>query len=212
MQENNRDETLEALQEIRSIMDRSARFLSLSGWSGIWAGCTALAGAVIAYMWLHEPAYSGFGRQNEASLGYFDSLTMRFIFLAAGIFIIAFAGGFYFTWRKARKHGQKLWNNASRLMLISLFFPLFAGGVFSMMFIYYGLALFVAPACLTFYGLALISASRHTLSDIRYLGMFDVALGCTALFFPGFGLYFWAIGFGLLHILYGGIVWNKYDK
>jgi hypothetical protein len=77
------------------------------------------------------------------------------------------------------------------------------------MFIYYGIGIFVAAACLVFYGLALISASRHTLSDIRYLGMLQVALGCTALFFPGYGLIFWALGFGLLHILYGAIMSGK---
>lgn len=212
MQESSKDESLAALHEIRSIMDRSARFLSLSGWSGIWAGAIALAGAAIAHIWLQDPAYKYAGKTNEASVGYFDTMTMHFIYLAAGIFLTAFAGGYYFTRRKAKRHGQKLWNNASRMMLVSLFFPMFAGGVFSLIFIYYGCGFFVGPACLTFYGLGLISASRHTLSDIRYLGMFDVALGCAGLFFPGYGLYFWAIGFGVLHILYGVIMWNKYDK
>ncbi len=214
MQQANRDETLEALQEIRSIMDKSARFVSLSGWSGIWAGCTALAGTIIACVWLHQPSYEYVGKTNVASIGYFDLMTMRFIYLAAITFLVAFAGALFFTSRKAKKNNQKLWNNASRQMLYSLFFPMFAGGIFSVIFIYYGVGIFVCPASLTFYGLALISASRHTLSDIRYLGMFDVALGCTGLFFPfpGYGLYFWAIGFGVLHILYGAIMWNKYDK
>lgn len=212
MQIENRDETLDALNEIRSIMDRSARFISLSGRSGIWAGSTALAGAAIAWYWLQQPGYSYVGDVNHASLDYFDSYTMHFIWLAIGVFVTAFAGGFYFTHQKAKKQKQKLWNNASRQMLLQLFFPVFAGGAFTLMFIYYGCGLFVAPACLVFYGLALISASRHTLSDIRYLGMFDVALGCAALFFPGYGLYFWALGFGVLHILYGAIMWTKYDK
>lgn len=208
----NKESTLETLEEIRNIMDRSARFVSLSGLSGVWAGICALAGAAIAYAWTQEPQYSYIGKINEASANYFDAYTIRFIALGLAVFTIALIGAIFFTYRKANKHGHKLWNNASRQMMLQLFFPLFAGGVFSMIFIYYGFGMFVAPACLTFYGLALISASRHTLSDIRYLGMFDVMLGCTNLFFPGFGLYFWAIGFGLLHILYGVIMWNKYDK
>ncbi len=212
MQQSNKDESLEALQEIRSIMDRSARFVSLSGWSGIWAGSVALAGTIIAYIWLHQPDYEYIGKTNVASIGYFDAMTMQFIYLALVTFLIAFAGALFFTSRKAQKNNHKLWNNASRQMLFSLFFPMFAGGVFSTIFIYYGAGLFVCPTSLAFYGLALISASRHTLSDIRYLGMLDVALGCTALFFPGYGLYFWALGFGVLHILYGAIMWNKYDK
>lgn len=212
MLSENKDETLEALQEIRSIMDRSARFISLSGWSGVWAGCTALAGAAIAYSWLQKPRYTYIGKLNYASSEYFDQSTINFIYLAVGVFITALIGGFYFTWKKAKRHKQKMWNNASRQMLVQLFFPIFAGGVFSMIFIYYGTGMFVAPACLVFYGLALIGASRHTLSDIRYLGMLDVALGCAAMFFPGYGLFFWALGFGVLHIFYGAMMWNKYDK
>src|ERR1700744_2877545 len=40
--------SLEALKDIRQIMERSGRFISLSGWSGVAAGCWALAGAAIA--------------------------------------------------------------------------------------------------------------------------------------------------------------------
>ena len=108
MQEYNKDETLEALQEIRNIMDRSARFISLSGWSGIWAGCTALAGAAVAYSWLHNPAFGDFGRHNDVSLGYFDGLTMRFIYLAATIFVVAFAGGFLFYLSQSTSPGTKI--------------------------------------------------------------------------------------------------------
>jgi hypothetical protein len=212
MPEVNNDETLEALQEIRSIMDRSARFISLSGWSGIWAGTIALIGAAIAYSWLQQPTYEGIGSRLYASAEHFDVSTVKFIFLGVAVFLTAMAGAVYFTYRKAARLGQKVWNNASRLMLGQLFYPVFAGGVFSLLFIYYGCGMFVAPSCLVFYGLALISASRHTLSDIRYLGMLDVALGCTSMFFPGFGLIFWALGFGLLHIFYGVMMWSKYDK
>jgi hypothetical protein len=212
MQAENQDSSIQALNEIRSIMDRSARFISLSGWSGIWAGTTALAGAAVAWRWLQLPRYSYVGKVNQASADYFDPYTINFIWLGLLVFCTALLGGFYFTWRKAQRLGHKLWNNASRQMLIQLFFPLFAGGVFSFIFIYYGIGILVPPACLAFYGLSLISASRHTYSDIRYLGMLDVTLGCASLFFPGFGLYFWALGFGVLHILYGAIMWNKYDK
>jgi len=212
MQINNRDESLEALKDIRSIMDRSARFISLSGWSGIWAGCTALVGAAIAASWLQGDRYVHTGLRAQPSGAYFDSFTMRFIFLAAAVAATAFAGGFYFTYRKAKRQGHTLWNKASRLMLLHLFFPLFAGGIFTLVFIYYGFGELIAPACLVFYGLALIGASGYTLSEIRYLGMLNVALGCACLFFPGYGLFFWSMGFGILHILYGAIMWNKYDK
>ncbi len=212
MQSKNNDASLEALQDIRSIMDRSARFVSLSGMSGIWAGFVALIGASIAHIMLQEPHYRQIGKANEAGPQQFDAYTLHFVMLGLGVFVVALLGAFYFTFKKAKKHSHVLWNNASRQLLIQGFFPIMAGGVFCVTFIYYGCGLFVAPACLVFYGLALISGSRHTLSDIRYLGMLDVLLGCCAIFFPGFGLYFWAAGFGILHIFYGAMMWSKYDK
>ncbi len=212
MQPNESNASLEALQEIRSIMDRSARFVSLSGMSGVWAGGVALAGAFIAGNWLKKPEYMHIGKSATLAADSFDSVTIRLMWLGIAVFLVAFAGAFFFTWQKAKKHGHTVWNNASRQMVLSAFFPLLAGGIFCVSFIYNGCGMFVGPACLVFYGLALISGSRHTLSDIRYLGMLNVALGCCNLFYPGLGLYFWAVGFGLLNILYGAMMWSKYDK
>ena len=87
-----------------------------------------------------------------------------------------------------------------------------AGAIFAFKFLFDEQVSYVAPTCLAFYGLALINGSKYTLSDIKYLGLLEVALGCICLFIPGYGLLFWAIGFGALHVLYGIIMWNKYDK
>ena len=223
MQQEQGSDSLQTLHEIRSIMERSARFISLSGWSGIWAGSTALAGAFIAGSWLnglgatyghydiryHRPNSTG---NFYDPFNYIDNYTVQFLALAAAIFIVALAGGFFFTWRKVKNQGHTLWNHASRQLLTQVMLPLVTGGIFCLAFLYNGNASYIGPACLVFYGLALINGSKYTLSDIRYLGMLEVALGCICLFFPGYSLYFWAAGFGILHILYGIIMWNKYDK
>lgn len=203
MTQDNKDEMLDA---------RSPRFISLSGWSGIWVGVTALIGAYIAYRWLQKPGYDEVGVTLHATTEHFDKFTNNIIYLGIAIFVVAIGGALFFTRRKAQRMGRHTWNNASRLLVAQLFYPVFAGGVFCLLFIYYGSGMFVVPACLVFYGLALISAARHTISDIRYLGMLEVALGCTAMFFPGYGLIFWAIGFGVLHVFYGAIMRGKYDK
>ena len=211
MQHENEQGSLEALRDIRKMMEQSARFVSLSGLSGIWAGVTAMVGGVIAFNWLRSPANKYIG-SFEGSLSYFDPFTVRLMLLGVAVFAVAFSGAYYFTYRKARKHKQQLWNNASRQLLFHLFFPLLAGGVFCVTFIYYGCSMFIGPACLVFYGLALVSCSRHTLGEIRYLGMLEVALGCVNLFFPGHGLYFWVAGFGVLHVIYGAVMWNRHDQ
>ncbi|MES2703552.1 MAG: hypothetical protein V4649_12990 [Bacteroidota bacterium] len=212
MQTGGKDTTIDTLHEIRSIMDRSSRFLSLSGWSGIWAGCVALAGACVAYSWLHDPVYANADYANTGTYSYSEYTIIRFFILAIAVFSVALAGGYYFTYRKAKRQEQTLWSPALRQMLLQLFFPVLVGGIFSIVFISHGNMLYIAPVCLAFYGLALISAGKYTHSDIRYLGMLQVLLGCICFLKPGWGLYFWAAGFGVLHILYGVIMWNKYDK
>jgi hypothetical protein len=90
--------------------------------------------------------------------------------------------------------------------------PLVVGGVFVLGLLNYSEWRFVAPSCLIFYGLALVNASKYTLTDIRYLGLLEIGLGLVNMWYPGYGLYFWGIGFGALHIIYGLIMWWKYDS
>ncbi|RYE38258.1 MAG: hypothetical protein EOP48_27380 [Sphingobacteriales bacterium] len=210
--------SLETLVEIRSIMERSTRFLSLSGWSGVWAGVTALAGAGVALRLLPPEMlrYSHYGNLHARdSAGYFCFCGADFykpIALALVVFLIALAGGVYFTWKKSRHRGASLWNKSSRAMVGAMVLPLVAGAVFTLSFMHYGHAMYIAPACLIFYGLALINGSKYTVTDIKYLGILEVILGSLSLFFPGYGLAAWALGFGILHIVYGIVMWNKYDK
>jgi hypothetical protein len=210
-----KEASLHALQEIRNIMERSARFISLSGWSGVWAGGVALAGSLIAGRWLKElPAayHSPYGESLPPGNEEYSAVVTRLVVLAVAMLVVALAGALYFTWKKTRKEGVSFWNNASRSMVAHIAIPMAAGGLFALNFLFEGQEMYIAPTCLVFYGLALINGSKYTLSDIKYLGICEVVLGCICLFVPGYGLAFWAIGFGGLHILYGIIMWNKYEK
>lgn len=202
--------SLETLKDIRSIMERSARFVSLSGWSGVWAGCTALAGAAVAYKILGEYYVRTGAHTLPGDLT--DPVFVTLFALAALTFCVAGIGAFYFTLRKAKKQGQTIWGAASKKLLLSVMIPLMAGGLFCIAFLMSGDDYYVGPACLAFYGLALVNGGKYTLGEIRYLGYSELLLGCICLFFPGYGLYFWAAGFGVMHILYGIIMWSKYDK
>ncbi len=212
MNSGEKDTSLETLQEIRAIMERSARFLSLSGWSGIWAGVVGLAGATIAHFKLNE-YYQAYNLRGGYEGIEFISLRNTLLALAIIVLVLAFAGAFYFTYRKNKKAGINIWNKGSQKMVISLAIPLAAGAIVNLAFIDHGHWLYVAPACLIFYGLALINSSKYTVSDIKYLGLTEIILGCIGLFIsPGYGLYLWALGFGVLHIVYGIIMWRKYDQ
>jgi hypothetical protein len=70
----------------------------------------------------------------------------------------------------------------------------------------------VAPVSLIFYGVALINSSKYTFGTVKYLGIGEVIIGLIAAYFPGNGLLFWALGFGVLHIIYGVFMYLKFDR
>ncbi|MBL7857829.1 MAG: hypothetical protein JNM57_09080 [Cyclobacteriaceae bacterium] len=197
------------LASIRTMMERSAKFISLSGLSGVLAGVYALAGAVIAYFITYYPV-SPF-QYRIYSIQEPDKL-WKLLVLASAVLLASIATGLWLSIRKARLHGVKLWNATSKSLLLNISIPLVAGGIFILALLYNGHFGIAAPASLIFYGLALIQGSSNTYDEVRYLGISEIALGLIASFFAGFGLLFWALGFGVLHIVYGAIMYNKYDR
>jgi hypothetical protein len=200
-------EHLKNLQQIRSMMEKSSRFISLSGLSGIFAGLYALIGAGIAFWYLNME-----GRSQYAYLNNKVDFYIFFFTDAAIVIILALTTGIYFTTRQANKKGQSIWDNTSKRLLINMSVPLAAGGIFCLALLYHEVVGLVAPATLIFYGLALLNASKYTLDDVRYLAFCEIALGLIATFCIGYGLFFWIIGFGVLHIVYGTMMYYKYER
>ena len=201
---------LDALKDIRKMMQRSSRFISLSGLSGIAAGFWALLGAYFAYDWIYEyyVRFEGDGYEGRS----FSDLKFNLFLLAGAVFVMALLSALFFTWRRAGKNKLPLWDHTSRQLIINTAIPIIAGGFFILGMLQYSEWRFVAPASLVFYGLALVNGSKYTVSDIRYLGFMEIILGLVNMFYIGYGLYFWAIGFGLLHIIYGFVMWWKYER
>ena len=207
------DQSLETLQDIRRMMERSSRFISLSGLSGLSAGICALAGAWIARGWIMDYYSDGgyvsrHGYMADAS----HNLKWELVGLAFAVLIAALVSSTWFTWRRSKKRNLPIWDHTARKLVINMAIPLVAGGIFVLGLVYHSEWDIVAPACLVFYGLALVNASKYTLSDIRYLGILEIILGCISMFYPHLGLQFWAVGFGALHIIYGLIMWWKYER
>jgi len=206
---------LEDLQHIKKMMERSSRFISLSGLSGIAAGICALVGAWFANgVIVDNGGPSGYRELVSKTLevtSLQDFMGHRLFQIAIYTFIGAFISAFLFTWLRSRKNDVPLWGYTSRRLLINVSVPMIAGGIYlfkQMQFGNYGL---IAPGCLIFYGLALVNASKYTLGEVRYLGYCQILLGIVNCWFVGYGLYFWAVGFGLLHIIYGSVMWYKYE-
>ena len=197
------------IASIRSMMERSVKFISLSGISGVMAGIYALIGASVAHMTLYYP-YSPFG------LRFFyvnERAVVLKLFIVAVLVLVASVGtGFWLSSRKAKKLGTTIWNKTSQQLLIDLMIPLVTGGLFILILASRGYFVVIASACLIFYGLALIYAGRNTFKEIQYLGITEIALGLLSALLPGYGLIFWATGFGVMHIVYGAVMHFRYDK
>lgn len=207
-------EHLQMLTEIRSLMERSSKFLSLSGLSGVSAGIIALAGAVIVHMHLKIGWFTTLNDYQQGAYTEIDHATVRrfLVTVAIGVLVAALISGIYFTVRKARIHGQTVWNTSSQRLLWAMSVPLATGGVFCLALLYYNLIWLAFPATLIFYGLALLNGSKYTLRDVESLAYFEIGLGLVSLFWPGYNLLTWAIGFGVLHIVYGLAMYYKYER
>jgi len=194
------------LAEIRSMMERTSKFLSLSGWAGIMAGIYALSGAYIAYQ-----AY-GFNPDAILYTGGATETLSKVIFLAVVVFLLAISTATYFSYKKASERGERLWNAASRRLLVHMAIPLVAGGIVVLILLSKGLIGLLAPLTLVFYGLSLYNASQFTFREVRVLGLVQMGLGLLSCYLIDYGLLFWAIGFGFVHIVYGIYMYLRYEQ
>lgn len=211
MEENHT--SVEELKTIRRIMEESTRFLSLSGLSGVFPGLIAIAGAVVAYFLVLD---SGNIRYPEDLMNIpgTEAVTIQWQMTtdAIAVLFLSLATAVYFSFRKAKRSGKSLWTAASKRLIISLLIPLITGGIFSIILLIQKHFQLVIPGLLIFYGLALINAGKFTYNEIFYLGLLEITTGLFSAFFPAHGLLFWIIGFGILHILYGVVMYRKYES
>ena len=208
-------EPLKQIQEIRNIMERSSRFISLSGLSGVFAGLFALAGALAFNLYINNrfsAGYRDFAKAIPIDLNHHTEIVMFCLADAAAVVVLSLLFAIFFTTRRAKGMGLKIWDSSARNMLLSLFIPLITGGIFCLYMLNYHWFGIIAPATLIFYGLALLNASKYTLDEIRWLGISEIVLGLIGLNYIGYGITLWAIGFGVLHIIYGLVMYVKYES
>jgi hypothetical protein len=199
---------LEALQDIRRMMERSSRFISLSGWSGMAAGICALVGAGFAYKRI---SYY-YAEQYLTRSGAPADLKTDLILIAALTFAASFILATFFTFIKSKKDGVAIWGTTARRLLWNTLLPLLCGGFLLLRMMELNQYEFIAPTSLIFYGLALVNGSKYTVGEVRWLGYGEIILGILNLWILRSELLFWSIGFGVLHIIYGMAMWWKYDR
>ncbi len=195
---------LKDISEIKDLMNKSSRFISLSGLSGILAGIYALIGASVAYFLVMNYSYGTLKLDGRIfRLVMLDLALVAFFSVVTGIIL---------TTRKAKKNNAKMWDATSKRLVTNFLIPLVAGGIYILIILSNGKYGQTGALMLIFYGLALVNASKYSIGDIRYLGYMEIVLGLVAALFPGYGFWLWVLGFGIMHIIYGTWMHFKYDK
>ncbi len=199
-----KNDYLKYFNEIKNLMNRSSRFISLSGLSGIFAGLYAIAGAIIAYIFI-------FPKTGEFLTLHSWNFKLLIVLLAL-VAILSIVTAYLLTTQKAKRNQEKIWDDTTRRLLINFLIPLVTGGFYIIIKLnsqHYGLT---ASLMLIFYGLALVNASKYTVGNVKYLGYTEIILGLICAALPGYGFWFWILGFGLMHIIYGSIMYMQEKK
>jgi len=202
------DKYLQDISDIKNMMNKSSQFISLSGLGGIMAGVYALIGAYIG----HELIENNKSYDNNYIITLESPIFKSLLLIAFTVLILSIGTAFILTISKAKREGETVWNSASKRLLINFLIPLITGGIFGLLLLRNGSYGLIAPVTLIFYGLACVNASKYTLRDVRYLGITIIILGLLATEFSGYALEFWALGFGVCHIIYGSMMYFKYDR
>ena len=208
---------LNTLQDIKQMMERSSRFISLSGLSGIAAGICALIGAWFAHGIIDNNRSSianlkTIHHNDDSNISLAAYMGNALMQIAALTFLAALVLAFAFTYLRSRKTNTPIWGSTARRVMINVAIPMIVGGIYLLKLIENEAYGYIAPGCLIFYGLAVLNASKYTLPELRYLSFGLLLLGIINLWYVGYGIYFWAMGFGVLHIIYGAIMWWKYER
>ncbi len=201
----NEQDYIQDIAEVHSMMERSSKFLSLSGMAGVMAGIYALAGALGAYKIL----YTGSDLVNYDNV--FTDFA-RLLLLGASVLVLSVSTCIFLSWRKAKRKGEKIWNSTARRVVINMAVPLVTGGILILILVTKGLLSLAAPFTLLFYGLALYNTSKFTYREVRSLGIIEIILGLLSVYFVEYSIVFWAIGFGLIHIVYGIYIHYRYER
>ncbi|MGZ3885365.1 MAG: hypothetical protein ACXVPD_14580, partial [Bacteroidia bacterium] len=177
----------------------------------IFAGAYALTGYFIAMRHIAGSSLS----IRQVVYGRGGDWMAEFGFYVADAFMVllfSLLTAYYFSSRKAKKNNAKLFDHTAWRLFWQMAVPLMAGGILSFVLMLHGSLAFIAPVMLCFYGSALFSASKLTYDDVKYLGLAEIALGIVSAIDLGNGLFYWALGFGALHIIYGAVMWWKYER
>jgi hypothetical protein len=180
---------LDDLRYIRETMERSSAFTATSGGGQILMGATAIAAAAIA--------------TRQPSPTRWLVVWLAEAALALTIALVAMH-------RKSRRAGLPLTSGPGRKFALG-FLPCVAVAILlTIAFSRLGLTALMPALWLLLYGAGVITGGAFSIPLLPAMGAGFLAIGTLALFFPGRGDAFMALGVGGLHILFGALIARKH--
>jgi hypothetical protein len=184
------DRAMDNLRYIRETMERATSFTGISGRGEMAIGVTALLASLLA---AQQPTFNSW----------------LAVWLAEGLISVLIAG--WSMDRKARAIQMPLVSGPGRKAVFSLFPPIIAGGLLTIVLVRAGLTSAIPGVWLLLYGTGVITGGMFSVRAVPAMGLCFMVLGALALFSPpGFANWFMAAGFGGLHLVFGAIIVRKY--
>ena len=165
----NKDKALESVNEIKELMEKSSKFISVSGLAAILAGIYALAGAYIATQVITPETHL--------------IVTLEFMaIIALSVLAAAAVTAGILSYCKSQKTGQSFFSRLTYRALWNFSLPMLTGGIVCISILMHEYYDILASVMLLFYGLALVNASKFTYSSVAWLGYAFICLGAVDCF------------------------------
>ena len=199
-------------------LEQSSRFISLSGFSGIFVGLCGLLGAYITHNLVSTESHTD--KEMLEIIGGFDYYNMtvhqfvgeNLIFLALFTILFALLFAFYFTTLRSRRNRVPIWDEKIKRQISVLCLPNIVGAIFIMRLVLTANYGYIVPSALIFYAISLINIRRFTTGEVALLGYLLLLLGVVNLWMQGWGILFFGFGFGVLHVIYGIVTFFLYER
>jgi hypothetical protein len=190
---------MDNLRYIREAMERSSSFTAVPGWGGVLIGTTALLAAGLAE-WIESlDRLAGLrtGRGWMVVWGWELPLALMI-------------GGVAMK-RKARAANLRLLTGPGRKFVLSLAPSLVAGALISVALVRAGSFEALPGIWLLLYGVGVVAGGAFSVRVVPVMGLIFMGLGALTLFAPPvFGRLMMAVGFGLVHIIFGLVIARRY--
>lgn len=180
-------EAEENLRVIRALMERSTKYSTFSGVSGVVAGLASIVGCIVTRSLGPDPA----------------RFPAAFLVIWTAVIIVAVGADFVLMKRRAARVGKHVISRLGKQMVMASAPGLGAGAVLTLYMLQHNMLGDIYPFWMLAYGIAVAATGLFSQREVSILGAAFLITGAATLFAPGIGLEMMAATFGGFHIVYG---------